>query len=85
MPTRRTCLSALAGLYARLLVAKGSPSYRESIERWRQEQEEGVLGPEGAFTVVSLWFPKEGISRIGSDKSCDLRAEDQTFPDTSVT
>jgi hypothetical protein len=64
-----------------MLVAKGSPRYRESIESWRKEHDEGVLGPEGAFTVICLWFPKEGTSRIGSDKSYDLRAEDPNVPE----
>jgi hypothetical protein len=60
------------GLCAGSILARGSNSYVLQIEKWRKEYDDSVHGPEGPITLVALLFPKQGVSTVGSDKSCDL-------------
>lgn len=42
-------------------------AYRQEIEAWRQQRDEGLRRPEGWFSLVGLFWLKEGENRFGSD------------------
>jgi uncharacterized protein (DUF1684 family) len=72
MSTRRDCLFSLAGLCTHLPLVGDSQSYRVAVEAWRKQQENDFFGPDGPFTLLTRLSPKQGLSSLGEDKSCDL-------------
>lgn len=60
-----------------LVMAGGWPGWTadsatSEIEKWRQDQERDVLGPDGPFSLVARFAPKPGISSLGRDRSNDM-------------
>ena len=42
------------------------------IEKWREERRAEITGPDGPFTLVGRLLPEQGVSFLGSDKTCEL-------------
>ena len=65
---RRSLRAALV-LPAALALSGASPdtpSYRESVETWRQEREKKLRAEDGWLSVAALFWLREGESRVGS-------------------
>jgi uncharacterized protein (DUF1684 family) len=43
------------------------PAYEQEIAEWRSQRDEGLRRPEGWFSLVGLFWLKEGENRFGSD------------------
>ena len=61
--------------------ATGDADYIGEFEDWRQAREERLKGDGGWLTVAGLFWLEEGISRIGSDPSCEVRLPIGSAPD----
>jgi uncharacterized protein (DUF1684 family) len=54
------------------LIMAGSVSYKESIEKWRQEREDRLKADDGWLTVAGLFWLHDGDNSCGSDKKADI-------------
>jgi uncharacterized protein (DUF1684 family) len=63
-------------------MATGSTLYEQQIQKWRDEYAAELTGPEGPFTVIARLIPKQGVSTVGGDKSCDLVVSLPKVPST---
>jgi uncharacterized protein (DUF1684 family) len=68
-PVPLLLILALAGGCAREAEppAEVDAAHRQDIEAWRQQREAGLRKPEGWFSLVGLFWLKEGENRFGSD------------------
>jgi uncharacterized protein len=70
LPRSARCLS-LAVVLAFTAFADDS-SYRQSVEKWRQDYQDNLTSDRGWLTVSGLFWLQEGENRFGSDASNDF-------------
>jgi uncharacterized protein len=63
---RSRAAAALLVSLASLGASPPPPSYRESIESWRQEREKKLRAEDGWLAVAGLFWLREGDNRVGS-------------------
>jgi hypothetical protein len=66
------------------LAFAANDSYRESIEKWRQERERRLKADDGWLTVSGLYWLKRGESRFGSDPLNDFVLPESAPPEVGV-
>jgi uncharacterized protein len=54
-------------LLACALCGAAAPSYRSSVDAWREHREEQLTAPDGWLAVAGLFWLKTGQNRCGSD------------------
>jgi uncharacterized protein len=72
-------LTSIATIVAAFVVAPlavgaaaGAASYRQSVERWRQQYEASLRSDDGWLTVSGLFWLHEGRNEFGSDPLNDI-------------
>ena len=60
---------------------RGDADYAAEIKDWRQAREERLTGDGGWLSVAGLFWLEEGVSRIGSDPSCEVRLPEGSAPE----
>jgi len=55
-----------------LCLMAAAPSYQNSVDHWRQDQEAALKADDGWLTVVGLFWLKEGANTVGSDPASDI-------------
>jgi uncharacterized protein (DUF1684 family) len=60
------------GVLLILALLASDASYRQEMERWRQQREARLKSDDGWLTVTGLFFLKEGINRIGTAAGDDV-------------
>ena len=75
MSTRRITLGLAMGLAAVAASAADTAAtgYQRSIAEWRAQREAKLKADDGWLTVVGLTWLKEGVSRVGSNPSFEVR------------
>src|SRR5262252_6295433 len=61
-----------------------NPNYEQSIKEWRAQHESQLKADDGWLTVVGLDWLKEGVNRIGSNPTFEVRLPKGT-PDRDGT
>jgi uncharacterized protein len=61
------------------------PSYRESIEGWRQERERKLRAEDGWLAVAGLFWLREGESRLGTAAGNDIVLPAGSAPERAGT
>jgi uncharacterized protein (DUF1684 family) len=58
----------LVAVLALAILPVDPASYRTQIEKWRQQREENLKAENGWLTVAGLFWLKEGINTLGTDR-----------------
>jgi hypothetical protein len=60
--------------------ATSQPSYENTLQKWRQEQDAALRADDGWLTVVGLFWLKAGANRVGSDPANEIVLPHGTAP-----
>ena len=63
-----------------LAAGAGDPTYRASVEKWRQDYEANLKSDSGWLTVAGLFWLHEGENRFGSDPLNDIVLAGASMP-----
>jgi len=55
-------------VFASIIVAYGQTSFKSETRVWRQQHEAELMGEAGWLSVAGLFWLKEGVTTIGTDK-----------------
>jgi uncharacterized protein (DUF1684 family) len=81
MNNRRLLAAALAlGLGWLATASAEEMAYKDEVEKWRKEREEGLKGDEGWLTVAGLYWLREGENRFGSGPLNDFVLPEGSAP-----
>lgn len=72
MPMLRAVVTSLTVLASAYAASADSSSYRQSVEKWRQNYESRLKADGGWLTVSGLFWLHEGENRFGSDPLTDI-------------
>jgi uncharacterized protein (DUF1684 family) len=72
--------TALMFALSPIALSSGRDSYRQTIEKWRAEQESELKSDNGWLTVAGLFWLKEGVNRLGADASNEIVLPEGSAP-----
>jgi uncharacterized protein (DUF1684 family) len=66
------CLGVIITSLTLTTTVIGQSSYKTSVEKWRVEHEKKLKADDGWLTVAGLFWLKEGINTIGTDRALNI-------------
>ncbi|MGA9768137.1 MAG: DUF1684 domain-containing protein [Blastocatellia bacterium] len=71
---------ALSFTLSPVALSSDKDAYRQTIEKWRAEQEAELKSDNGWLTVAGLFWLKEGINSLGADASNEIVLPEGSAP-----